>query len=84
MSSSPEDQPLLIAVYHLFRNHRPRTLEDVVEELRVSESVAIAALERLEQSDVLVRARGGTGTPVWKRHPRSNERGFTLGGSTTL
>lgn len=83
MSSLPEDQPLLIAVYHLFGNHRPRTLDDVIEELRVTESAAMAALERLEQAGALVRARGGTGMPVWKRHPRANRSGFTLGGSTT-
>ncbi len=83
MSAPSEDQPLLIAVYNLFRNHRPQTLQDVIAKLSVSESAAMAALERLEQSDVLVRTRGGTGMPVWKRHPRANGRGFSLGGSTT-
>lgn len=84
MSSPLDDQSLLTAVCHLFSTHRPRTLPDVIEELSVSESAAMAALERLEASDVLVRALGGTGTPVWKRRPGANENRFTPGGSTTL
>jgi Mn-dependent DtxR family transcriptional regulator len=65
------DPPLLIATYDLFRDHRPHTLPTVSEKLHVSESAARKSLERLEEVDVLVRTRGGTEMPVWKRHPRA-------------
>jgi DNA-binding GntR family transcriptional regulator len=83
MNPPSDDHPLLIAVYDLFRDHRPQTVHDVIEELNVSESAAVAALERLEQLGVLVRSRGGTGTPVWKRHPEANASRGLLGGSAT-
>jgi DNA-binding Lrp family transcriptional regulator len=71
----PHDAPLLIAVLDVFvdRCHgRPRTLRTVAEELNVPEETALSALERLERMDILLRARAGTTTPVWKpRYGRS-------------
>jgi Mn-dependent DtxR family transcriptional regulator len=66
---SSGDDLLLITVLDLFiqnRHNRPRTLGTVARELNVPEETALSALERLERMDVLVRARGGTHTPVWK------------------
>jgi hypothetical protein len=77
MSLMTDDSPAvppLITVLDLFRDYQSQTLESVVEQLNVSEAAAMAALERLEQSDVLVRSRGGTGTPVWKRHAGATSR----------
>jgi Mn-dependent DtxR family transcriptional regulator len=71
MTTHVDEQPLLIATFDLFRDHQSYTLPTIVDELNVSESAALAALERLEHLDVLVRARAGTGTPVWKRHPEA-------------
>jgi hypothetical protein len=67
MTTHVDDHPLLIATFDLFRDHQSHTLRAVIEGLNVPESAAMAALERLERLDVLVRSRGGTGVPVWKR-----------------
>jgi DNA-binding FadR family transcriptional regulator len=67
------DPPLLITTYDLFRDHQCHTLRSVVEELKVAEPAARESLERLEALDVLVRARGGTGMPVWKRHSQAED-----------
>ncbi|WP_380677050.1 hypothetical protein [Salinigranum sp. GCM10025319] len=83
MNSPPDDPPLLIAVSDLFRGHRSRTLRSVAEQLNVSEPAAMAALERLERLNVLVRSRGGTDTPVWTLRPRSTEDHVNRGGSVT-
>jgi predicted ArsR family transcriptional regulator len=72
MTPKSTDCPLLITVLDLFDDHRPQTLQRVVEELNVTEDAALTALERLESRDVLVRARGGTDTPVWKARPGAN------------
>ncbi len=72
MTPSSTDCPLLITVLDLFEGHRPQTLQRVVEELNVTEDAALTALERLERRDILVRSRGGTGTPVWKARPGAN------------
>lgn len=66
---SSGDDLLLITVLDLFVencHNRPRTLRTVAEKLNVSEETALSSLERLEGMDVLIRARGGTATPVWK------------------
>jgi hypothetical protein len=76
MTTTLEEQPLLIATFDLFRNHQPHTLRAVTDGLNVPESAAMAALEQLEQLNVLVRARGGTDTPVWKRHPEAKTSRF--------
>lgn len=66
MTPTSNDCPLLIAVIDLFCDHRPQTLRTVVNELNIPEEAALEALERLEDQKVIVRARGGTDTPVWK------------------
>lgn len=78
MTTPSDDHPLLIAVFDLFRDHRPQTLSTVVDTLNVSEPVAMEALERLEQLDLLVRTRGSTSTPVWKRDLRARHNPFAI------
>ncbi len=66
--ASSGDNLLLIAELDLFTQNRqdqPRTLRTVADELNISEETAVAALERLEGMDVLVRVQGGTTTPIW-------------------
>lgn len=72
MTIPVDEQPLLIATFDPFRNHQSHTLRSLAEQLNVSEPVAEAALERLERVNVLVRTRGGTDAPVWKRHPEAD------------
>ncbi len=79
MTSRSEDHPLLIAVLDLFADDRPHTTRSVVDALNVSEDEALSALTRLEQLNVLVRSRGGTNMPVWKRHPDGPGRPFRRG-----
>ena len=79
MDRTPDEPPLLIAVYDLFIDHRPRTLQSVVDTLNVSEEAAMSALERLEDLNVLVRTRGGTDVPVWKRHVDASKSLFEVG-----
>jgi DNA-binding MarR family transcriptional regulator len=76
MTPHVNEQPLLIATFDLFRDHQSHTLRSITDKLNISESAAMAALERLEQLHVLVRSRGGTDTPVWKRHPEAGRSPF--------
>ncbi|MFC7203216.1 hypothetical protein ACFQJC_06795 [Haloferax namakaokahaiae] len=67
MTTSTADHPLLITVADQFTDHDPRTLPAIVSALNVSERAALAALERFERMDVLVRTSDETGTAVWRR-----------------
>ncbi len=73
------EPPLLLPVFDLFADCQPHTLCSVVERLNVGEAAAEAGLERLEALGVLVRTRGSTEMPVWKRHPEMGKSRFESG-----
>jgi CRP-like cAMP-binding protein len=61
---TPED---VLETYSVFQ---PKTARMVARELGIDPGDAVRLLTRLEMRGELVKARGGTETPVWLRPPQ--------------
>jgi DNA-binding IclR family transcriptional regulator len=65
MSAPPERIHNVIAVLEQFTDQGTKTVPMVAEETGLPEPVVRDCLGRLEDADLLVRARGSTDAPVW-------------------